>query len=67
MTGSTPRPPLSRDLSGTPLPASEDGSPAQDPAAVVDALEEQTLTEHGDPLTQGQAPPEQQPDVEPPV
>lgn len=65
MTDSTP--PLSRELSGTPLLASEDSSPAQDPAAVVDALEEQVFTEHGDPLTEGQAPPEQQPDVEPPV
>jgi len=31
--------PLLRDLAGTPLPLREDGSPSQDPADIVDAID----------------------------
>ncbi len=59
--------PVTPDLPSTPVPDSGDGAPAQDPAAVVDALEGRVFAD-GNPLDEP-APEldEQQPDVEPPV
>ena len=58
--------PVTPDLPSTPLPDSGDGSPVEDPAAVVDQIEQQVF-EGDDPLDRP-APEieQQQTDVEPP-
>jgi len=65
VTGSGRRP-LLPDLAGTPLPLREDGSPSQDPADIVDAIDARVRAELATTTGAAQGSSERPARVEPP-